>query len=248
MKVFLTSDLKAVKKVNGTHVPIVFDNSNGLYDQLAETYKKFSCENFVFIASNPEVYNKTDIYGNNVFTSFKLSGLKFKNLIVLDNRTKNDAKNIIENACFIFLAGGHVPTQNKFLKEINLKDLLKSYKGPVIMGQSAGAMNLSQYVYNYPEDEEELNDPKWIDGLGLTSLTIIPHFNKTAENTYSNEKINLIENYFLPDSKTRRLIAIKDCTHIVDDGQQQVIYGEAYLFENGKVIKISKNAENSFLK
>ena len=45
----------------------------------------------------------------------------------------------------IILAGGHVPTQNRYFQEINLKSLLKNYQG-VILGISAGTMNSAETV------------------------------------------------------------------------------------------------------
>ena len=43
--------------------------------------------------------------------------------------------------------------QHEFFIEINLKELLKNYQGLVI-GQSAGALNMADKVFNSPEEQE----------------------------------------------------------------------------------------------
>lgn len=73
---------------------------------------------------------------------------------------------------------GHVPTQNQFFKNINLREIIRNSKA-LILGGSAGSMNSAEIVYAQPELEGESINPnykKYIQGLGLTNISILPHF------------------------------------------------------------------------
>ena len=229
--IFLTSDIGASKKLNGTRIPCPMNNTNGLVEQIKASVKKF--ENFVFIVSNP-ASDVNDIYANVTFESFKMSGIGFKNLIVVDNRNKHDIEKIIKIADLVFLSGGHVPTQNAFFEEMNLKKLLASYDG-VIMGQSAGSMNLAKRVYNYPESLDEINDPKFLEGLGLTDLTIVPHFNTEKGNEQVDDGIDLMNDYLIKDSRTLPLYCITNFSHIKIENGKNEVFGEVFLMKNGQI-------------
>ena len=54
-----------------------------------------------------------------------LSGLNFKENVVLDNRNKDDIANVLKNSSLIFLSGGDTLQQNIFFNEINLKEYIK---------------------------------------------------------------------------------------------------------------------------
>ena len=69
----------------------------------------------------------------------------------------------------IFLAGGHVPTQRRWLEQLELRRRLVGFGGLVI-GTSAGSMNAARTVYAWPEREGESIDPDYelfFPGLGL---------------------------------------------------------------------------------
>lgn len=51
------------------------------------------------------------------------------------------------------MSGGHVLTQNQFLKDVNLESILKDID-ELIIGISAGSMNSAKIVYCQPELEE----------------------------------------------------------------------------------------------
>ena len=228
-------------KKNGQIIAQKMDNTNSIVEQLKNCIKKY--DKFVFVASNPDGFEKTDSYANVTKKSFELCEMIFKQFIVLDNRNAENANAIIKNADLIFLAGGYVPLQNSFFERINLKKHLEFFDG-VIIGQSAGAMNLSNIVYNYPEDKSEINDPKFLNGLGLSSITIIPHFEKTTGNTHS-QGMNVLQNYFLPDSKDKTFVAITDKSHIIID-EKILLCGEIYKINNGKITQICCNQKQCF--
>ena len=80
------------------------------------------------------------------------SGIKTAEIVMLERKNAAQAPELVQRAHWVILCGGHVPTQNKFIHEIGLKDLLKGYRG-VVMGCSAGSMNCCDPVYAQPEEE-----------------------------------------------------------------------------------------------
>ncbi len=242
--IFQTSDLGIIEKKDGQITIKPMDDTNFLKTQLTDVLTKR--QHLVFVASNPNGFEITDMHADGFFTALKLSKLPFEKLTVLDNRNKEDAKNIIDSADFVFLAGGHVPTQNNFFKDINLKKLLSNFEG-VIMGQSAGAMNLSDDVYNYPESSDEFSDPKWLEGLGLSNFTIIPHFEPKQGNLHLCEGTDLMKEYFLPDSKNKNFICITDGSHILIKDNKANLYGDVYQIKDGVLSKICEIAKEKSL-
>ena len=235
----LTSSLDFYDKDEfGNRTPHQFPNLNGVVDMIKSTVKNYN--NFLFVASNETAYELTDLYANCTFKSFDLT-LPFKKYSILDGRTKNKAKELINNADFIFLCGGHVPTQNAFFNNINLKKLLKNYNG-VICGGSAGSMNCANVVYCPPELDGEALDPnfkRYYDGLGLTDINVMPHFQDMKDVILDG--MQYLTDILLPDSHKTKMIAINDGSYIVCSNGKETLYGEAYLLSNGKVELICEN-------
>ena len=237
--IILTSCLDMYHKdENKNRIAHTVVNNNGILDLLKSKIKKF--DNFVYVASVKDNYAATDVYANVTFDSIHLT-MPFKNYIVLDGRTENKAEEIIKKADFIFLCGGHVPTQNKFFEEINLKNIINKTDA-LILGQSAGSMNCADVVYCPPELEGESLDKtfkRYFKGLGLTNLNIMPHYDIRLteildEKEYWNEIV-------LPDSKKTKMLVLTDKSYVVEENGIQTLYGEAYVFENGKITKICEN-------
>ena len=239
MNLILTSCLDLyTKNENGERIAHNFGNENGILDLIKKLTPKQ--KNFVFVASVESNYDATDIYANVTFDSFKLT-FPFDNYIVLDGRTKDQTKEIIESADLIFLCGGHVPTQNQFFNNINLREVIKNTNA-LIVGGSAGSMNSADIVYAQPELDGESIDPnykKYIKGLGLTSISILPHFEQRLDYTLDGK--NIFKEISLPDSMIRPFIAYSDGAFIYDNRESQLMYGKAYLFDNGSYQQISED-------
>lgn len=233
---FLTSDIGASKKVDGVRIVSNLNNTNHFVDNL----KKHISEgkNFVFIASNPTTYTINDSYAGLTFESFNISGFKFENLQIVDERTDSDLEKIIKNASIVFLAGGNTLNQMEYFNRINLSKILKKYT-KIIIGQSAGALNLATEVYCSPEDEDELEEKRYFKGLGLTNINIEPHFKNSPH--FGEE--NILEKTLLEDSKNKPFIAITDGSYIIDNESSQTLYGEGYLFTNGSYSQICKDGQ-----
>ncbi len=239
MNLILTSCLNCyTKNENGERIAHKIGNENGILDLIKKLTPK--PDNFVYVASTQDDFISTDVYALPVIDSFKMT-FPFKNYTILDGRTIDRAREIIENADLIYLAGGHVPTQNAFFKNINLKSLLKNVD-VLILGESAGSMNAADIVYAQPELEGETVDTeykRYINGLGLTKISILPHFEERID--YVLDGLNILRDISLPDCKLRPFIACGDGSYIYDNGEKQFVYGRAYLFAKGKYKKISKD-------
>ena len=109
--------------------------------------------NILYIASFPAAYEITDEYYNAFINGYKNAGFKF-NSNLLDYRNINEFDELFSKANIIYLPGGHTPTEMKCFNELKLKDKLKGFNG-LIIGTSAGSMNMAKTVYAPPEFEGE---------------------------------------------------------------------------------------------
>ena len=64
---------------------------------------------------------------------------------MLDGRNGEQCAALVAGADLLILAGGHVPTQNRFFQDIALRERLAGFDG-VVMGISAGTMNCEELV------------------------------------------------------------------------------------------------------
>ena len=227
MNLFLTSNIGGIKKENGNKMPIKFFEKNSFLENLKKDIKKF--EKFVLIASDPDNYEKNDLFLQMDIEALKLSGMTFEKYLVLDGRNKENISNILIDSNLIFLCGGNTLVQNNFFNNINLKDYLKDIDS-VIVGISSGAINAASNVYNSPECEEDLNNTPYLDGLNLTKFNIEPHF--------------VLDNL---DNDYNTIIALTDGSYIYQTDKECKLYGKAYSIKNGKIRKICNDYEWIFL-
>ena len=192
----------------------------------------------VFVSSNPEGWERTDFYCAVTRAFLADAGLRFRSFVPLDRRNQNRAAKLIRGADLIVLAGGHVPTQNRFFREIGLKALLRGYEG-VLIGISAGSMNAAETVYAQPEEEGEAIAPdyqRFLPGLGLTKRQILPHYQEVKDETVDG--LRAIEDIAYPDSFGREFLIFPDGTYLwIRDGREAVC-GEAYLLADGVMTQI----------
>ena len=89
----------------------------------------------LFVTSDPEDVPFTEKFAQAVQNSLFRAGIDFPRYRILDGRNKEKTEELVEEADFIILAGGHVPTQNAFFQEIGLKECMKKYQGVVMGGR-----------------------------------------------------------------------------------------------------------------
>ena len=175
MNIILTSSLGGSFKVNGKRIPSVFLTDNGLLDKLKELWVEDS--KVMIICASPNDHEKNDSVCECLRESFPMSGLSISYIEKCDDRNEELIEKLSEMNV-ILLAGGHVPTQNFFMKKIGLKERLIDFNG-LLIAWSAGSMNCASNVYAAPELEGEAADAdysRWISGLGLTETNIFPHY------------------------------------------------------------------------
>ena len=197
----------------------------------------------LFICSDPESHDRTDFFAADMKALMEGAGLRFAGWRVLDGRNAQDAPTLVRGAGLIVLAGGHVPTQNRFFREIGLKGLLADWDGALI-GISAGTMNSAETVYAHPELEGEAVDPnyrRFLPGLGLTRVNVLPHVQSWRHDRLDG--LRLIEDIALPDSVGRCFYALPDGSWLfLRDGRTE-LRGEAWRVADGRMEKVCGDGE-----
>ena len=113
--------------------------------------------------------------------------------------------------------------------------MLKNYNG-IVIGQSAGSINMAKDVFNSPEQSEN-SEPIYFEGLGLTEINVEPHWKKDTSAFDADEEYQ--RKYILQESKKRDIYALCDGSYIIINNNEIMnIYGEAYLVKDGKISKI----------
>ena len=196
----------------------------------------------VFVCADPDSHDMTCRFGADTVAAFCMAGMAFSSYAVLDGQNMDEAEFLIENSDILIFAGGHVPTQNKFLMECGLRELLEGYDGAV-MGISAGSMNLADEVYAQPEETGE-SDPefeRFIPGLGLTDVNILPHYQKVKDNILDGQR--LYEDVTFADSWGRSFFALPDGSWIYQDENELTLLGEARMIRNSVIELLTKEEE-----
>lgn len=237
MNLFLTSNIGGIKKQNGNKIPIKFFENNDFLDNLKKAIK--NNKKFVLIASDPDDYERNDLFLQIDIEALKISGLTFEEYLVLDGRGKKDVTSILKDCNLIFLCGGNTLIQNTFFNSIGLEKYLKNIDS-VIVGISAGSINSASDVYNSPESSEDLNNSPYLKGLGLTTINIEPHF-KIEE--LDDKNYDFKHNEIINESYKRTIIGLTDGAYILENCGECRLYGEGYIIKNGAINKICDNDE-----
>ena len=230
MKAILTSSLGGQIKVDGKRIPTKLMENNGLLNTIRSSWKEIS--NVLIISGSPVFYDKNDSVLSCLKESFSLSGLVFSEFLMCDERNKEIINRLSEMDVLI-LAGGHVPSQNTFLKELKLKEKLSDWDG-LLIAWSAGSMNCAEVVYAGPELPGEAIDPeyqRWISGFGVTKINIFPHFEELKDEILDG--MRLIEDITYLDSMKHEIIALNNGSYIVVDNGVETLYGDAYSIRDG---------------
>ena len=196
----------------------------------------------LLISAAPDDRAFTDSVLEGMSLCIRNSGIEMTSVSMLDRRNAGQVRELVAGADWVILCGGHVPTQNAFIHEIGLRDVLKGYNG-VVMGCSAGSMNCADRVYSHPELSGESVDPKyrrWLTGLGLTDINIIPHYYQVRDCILDGRR--LFEDIIIPESWQHRFYTFPDGGYIVVRDGRPELHGEAWLIADGSMHRI--NEEN----
>ena len=157
--------------------------NNVLGDLLVQDIKK--TDNIVFITGDP-----TDRYGVVKSAEWFTRELSARDIVFNDVKVihlyspHHLAKQWVANADMIVLLGGNPVRQKRMCKRLHIWELLNEYDG-IMLGMSAGAMIMSQYIIIPPHDYLY---PQGIirDGLNKDNVSILPH-NNITDNEYPEE-------------------------------------------------------------
>lgn len=131
-------------------------------------------ESMVFISAWPEAYARNDDDSDGMHEMFAERCMAFADHRVIDRRTSAaDAVKLVRTANCIFLMGGDVTLQMALIRDLDLVSELQASKA-VILGVSAGSMNMGRYVAEIWESKALQN------GLGLTDITTKAHYTEDA--------------------------------------------------------------------
>lgn len=221
-----------------------FSGLEPIENELFETIKKdlTNTNKMIIVVGEPDrqqrMIEKFEAFKN----LFKKHGINFKEVILIDKQiNKDEAYNHAKSSDLIFLMGGNPFKQKQLLKEKGIYDLLKNFDG-VLVGGSAGAMNMSKYIVITPLNEEY---PDFVieEGLNLNNITIVPHYQyegsiipsfsgleeepqKLADIIKMSEEAGKL--YLLQDTPVASAIRVdKDSKKIIGDNIIVVDYGKA---------------------
>lgn len=244
MTLFLASHIGGSVRVNGKRIPAELITANHLADAIKERWPENA--DVLFIAANPNDAEKVESYKNAYLYAFPFHGMSIHSYTICDS-TNVTAVDRLEHYDVIILSGGHVPTQNAFFRDIDLKAKIHKFSG-IVIGISAGTMNCAEIVYAHPELVGEAIDPQYkrfIPGLGLTKRMILPHYQMIKDDMLDG--LRTMEDIAYPDSIGREFYALCDGSYILSENGKEILYGEAYLIKNGQLVKICETDQTLVL-
>ncbi|MDW0118537.1 Type 1 glutamine amidotransferase-like domain-containing protein [Sporosarcina thermotolerans] len=187
-------------------------------------------KSLAMISSNPSNYEDD---GGTERSWLDQAGIMFDEYHLINYRVqKEDAQTIIQNASVIFLLGGNILNQNSFLMEYELSDLIKKCNA-VVMGASAGAINMSAKFLCSKNFGDEVVMNSVYEGIGLDNFSVLSHFD--LENN-----IELVQSELSPLSEEIHIYASnKDCAVRVK-GDKIDVFGNVFLISNSKIRKLDE--------
>ena len=223
-----------------------FTSDNGFLDRVKAELPERPF--ILLVSAAPDDVAFTDSVLKGMSDCISKSGITPRKTVMLDRRNASKVRDFVKKADWIILCGGHVPTQNKFIHEIGLKELLNGYEG-VVMGCSAGSMNCADLVYSHPELPGETVDPgyrRWLRGLGLTDINLIPHYHQVRNVILDGKR--LFEDVVFQDSHRHRFYTFPDGGYVMVKDGRSTLFGEAWEITGGGMRKVSEeNKTYSFV-
>lgn len=177
-----------------------------------------NCNNILFVPSDYD-NEKYTIYKDKIISWFDNIGISFKenHLVSLDDE--------LNDYDVIFLMGGNPIKQIEIINKINLRNIIN--KAKVVIGVSAGAINLSNEAIYYNDYSEKI---EIYNGISLTDINVYPHFD--INNKEFLEEVKMV-------SKIKSLIALPNESFIKLDDEQIEFCGDCYKVANDNIIEIN---------
>ena len=180
-------------------------------------------ESLVLISAWPEDYARNDDDSDGMHEMFAERGMTFTAHPVIDRRTSAaDAARLVRDADCVFLMGGDPALQMALIRDLGLVSALRALRA-VILGVSAGSMNIGRYVAEVWESKA------LYQGIGLTDITVKGHYTEGA--------------WFLPTLKefsmTRPIVAMEDESAIFLQGGAAWRIGNIHWIDRGRITMLT---------
>ncbi len=180
-------------------------------------------ESLAFISAWPEDCARNDDDSDGMHGMFAERGMAFADHRVIDRRTSAaDAVRLVREADCVFLMGGDAASQMALIRGIGLVPELLSVRA-VILGVSAGAMNMGRYAADVWETKA------LYEGIGLTDIVVKGHYAKDA--------------WFIPAleelSMTRPIAAMEDESAVFIRGGAIWSLGNIHLIDKGGITTLT---------
>lgn len=173
-----------------------------------------------------ESSEKNNKYFNGGEDSLGVTGMfgkldvSINNYYLIDvNNTKEEIIDCINKSDIVYLMGGDPFVQLKLLNTIDYKKLLKD---KILIGVSAGSMNLAKYAYYSKDDDYPVT--QFYEGLDIVDITIDPHFDINNEEQVIEAKNS---------SKNHKIIGLPNESGIVVRDNNIEYIGNYYVIEDG---------------
>ena len=189
-------------------------------------------KSLVMISANPFLYEDKEV-GATERSWLDQANIIFDEYHLIDYSVqKEEAQKLIQDASVIFLLDGDTVEQNNLLIEYQLSDLIKKSKS-VVIGTSAGAINMSAKWVCSKCTDCECDISSIYNGIGLDDFSVLSHCD--LENN-----IEQIQSELSPLSKEMNVYASnKDCAVRVK-GNKIDILGNVYLISHSKIQKLDE--------
>ncbi len=174
---------------------------------------------------NPTNNDQSDVSNLTEKSWFDRANILFDEYYFIGHNThKEEAQKLIQEASVIFLCGGYTPYQMQLITKLELTDLIKDKNG-VIMGTSAGGMNMS---------EAYVEEGKIYKGLGLHHFSFEAHFD--------HANTSLVEDRFVLSEHMDIYVAAEQDGAVRVKGNQIHIIDNVYLISGAEIRKLAKDA------
>lgn len=261
MVIFLTSSFAEYQPMN-EYTPMPLDESNGFGNNL----RRYWIENahFLIFVSDSSDEIMAEHMKKEIQSAFSMAGFSLGEIICFNDKyienyclrsgcsSEFAAKEALEEALkwadVFYLSGGHGPTENAFMKKCNLKSLIHDnniFDG-IFIGLSAGSVNAADEVYLIPELPGESTNPEYVrftDGLGLTSINVIPHLDYIQTVCLDGKK--LIDEIVADDSSGKTFYLIPDGSYFIIRNGITEFFGKGLIMENGVTRPLHSGIINS---
>ncbi len=183
--------------------------------------KNLNNQKITFIASTFNDYNANDYYTNKMVKLFNKQNLQFQGFYIIDNRLSNkEMIKVLKESAIIFLLGGDTLEQ---IKGINKNNLKKYIKNQVVMGMSAGAINMAKRIVLAKDEDDNIPKLSIYEGLGISNINIEPHCDFNDKKHWQDLE---------EASMYTTLIVMHDNCFIISDNGKLTYYGDYIVLKN----------------